>query len=309
MTRSNEVKFIGHLIPGEPDWLAARSRAVGGSEIAAVLGLSPWESRFSLWHRKMGLASPVAETDEMYWGKLLEATIREEFYRRHVHEERWDMEVGGSWRHAKRAWQIAAPDALLYPSDANGSVEVLEIKTSRSGDGWGEEGTDEIPVYYRAQVLWYLDTLGLDHAHVAVLIAGSEYREYQVDASPDEAQLMRDAAEEFVATLHTNQRPAIDSHDATYQVVRELHPDIEDMAVEVPANIAAPYLAAIINHKEAAAEKQRAASVLADFMGDARRAYWAGEQIAMRVPGRGPDSAPSLRHTPTKATGQKVDAA
>ncbi|MDQ3578214.1 MAG: YqaJ viral recombinase family protein, partial [Actinomycetota bacterium] len=61
--------FVGDFAPGSPEWHAARAQGLGGSEIAAVLGLSPWESRFSLWHRKTGTASPVVENDIMYWGK------------------------------------------------------------------------------------------------------------------------------------------------------------------------------------------------------------------------------------------------
>ena len=46
---------LGWFEPGTSDWHAARANGIGGSEIAAVLGLSPYESRFSLWHRKKGL--------------------------------------------------------------------------------------------------------------------------------------------------------------------------------------------------------------------------------------------------------------
>ena len=76
--------FVGNFEPGSPQWQAARARGIGGSEIAAVLGLSPWESRFSLWHRKMGLAAPVAQNDVMYWGNRLEGVIRDEFNLRHA---------------------------------------------------------------------------------------------------------------------------------------------------------------------------------------------------------------------------------
>jgi hypothetical protein len=84
VNRINQAEFVGYFAPGSPPWHAARARGLGGSEIAPVLGLSPWESRFSLWHRKTGLANPVVENDVMYWGKLLERTVREEFNRRHM---------------------------------------------------------------------------------------------------------------------------------------------------------------------------------------------------------------------------------
>jgi peptidoglycan/xylan/chitin deacetylase (PgdA/CDA1 family) len=113
---------------------------------------------------------------------------------------------------------------------------------------------------------------------------------------------------EFLGTVERGERPSIDEHDQTYQVIRDLHPDIEDVSVEVPAGIALPYLAANANYKDAEAEKRCADNrVLADFMGSARRATWAGEQIAMRISKGG--GVPFLQAVSHKASGQKVSAA
>jgi len=294
--------FVGDFEPGTPSWHAARAHGVGGSEIAAVLGLSPFESRFSLWHRKKGLAAPVAQNDVMYWGNLLEDVVREEFNRRHADDLPAARPIG-TWHAPGRPWQIANPDGRL-------GDELYEGKTAYNDDGWGEPGTDEIPVYYRTQCLWYLDVFGLKRCHVAVLISGSDYREYYVEHSPDEVRIMLDRARDFLDTLDTNQRPDIDAHDATYQVVREMHPDIDDVKLDVPAHIAVPYLEAYDAHKAAEAEKKRTAAVLGDFMGAARRAYFDGEQIAMRVAGGG-DRPPSVKRTATstKTPGLKVSAA
>jgi hypothetical protein len=86
-------------------------------------------------------------------------------------------------------------------------------------------------------VLHYLDVLGLTVAHVPVLIAGSDYREYVVTYD-DDAKVGRDAAEAFIASVRRDRRPPIDSHNQTYQVVRELHPDIDDVKVEIPMPLA-----------------------------------------------------------------------
>lgn len=294
--------FVGDFEPGSPPWHAARAHGIGGSEIAAVLGLSPWESRFSLWHRKKGLAAPVAQNDVMYWGNRLEPVVRDEFNIRHA-DDLPPVRTVGTWRHAARAWQIANPDGQL-------DDELYEGKTAYNDDGWGEPETDEIPVYYRTQCLWYLDVFGLRRCRIAVLISGSDYREYFVEYDRDEVQIMLIAAREFLDTLARNERPNIDEHDATYQVIREMHPEIDDVKVDIPGAIAVPYLDAYAAHKAAEAEKKRTTSLLLDAMGTARRAYFDGEQIAMRVAGRGPDSAPSLRATPTtKTPGLKVSAA
>jgi putative phage-type endonuclease len=297
--------FVGNFEPGSPEWHAARARGVGGSEVAAILGLSPWESRFSLWHRKRGLASPVAQNDVMYWGTRLEDVIRGEWNLRHGDDAK--AETVGTYHHADRPWQIANPDGRIAPKSAPHSL--LEVKTAYNDEGWGEPGTDEIPVYYRTQCLWYLDVFGLDVCHVAVLISGSDYREYRVERSNGEMAFMRAQVREFLDGVAAGVRPDIDEHDATYAVVRELHPDIEDVKFDVPGEIATPYLDAIAAYKAAEGEKKRTTGVLLDVMGSARRAMFDGEQIAMRVAGRG-DNPPSLRATPTSKTpGLKVSAA
>jgi putative phage-type endonuclease len=293
---------IGRFVPGSAEWRLARAAALGGSEVAAVLGLSPWESRFSLWHRRKGLAAPIAETEQMTWGTYLEDPIGRVFAESHP-----DFRVRrtGTWRSEHRPWQIASPDRLLTTPDGRA---LLEIKTAHDALEWGEPGTDEVPIYYRAQVLWYLDVLGLSRGYLAVLIAGSDYREYLVDYALDEVAILRSAAREFLDSLDRDERPSLDEHAATYRVVRALHPDIDDREVEIAPTLAERYRAAVAEHKAAEAAKQQASAEMLDVLGTARRAVLAGESIAIRVPGRG-DAPPSLRPSPIRLTPQKVSAA
>lgn len=297
---------VGTFEAGSPEWHAARANAITGSRIAAVMGFSPWESRFSLWHRMAGMVADEVENDLMHWGKLLEPVILGEYARQH------DVELNtkpGTWRNTLRPWQVANVDAL--------GKCIVETKYSPMSEGWGEAGTDQIPVYYRAQCLWYLDTFGgpaqgFERADVAVFFGVTGYAEYHVDYSPDECRLMRNEARAFLDTLPKGEnpgtRPDIDAHSATWATVRELHPDIDDEAIEVTDDVARPYLDAIKALGEAETERVRSAAVLLEAMGRARRAVHNGQQIAMRIPGRG-DKPPYLKHTPKKATGQKVSRA
>lgn len=273
------AELIGDWEPGSPDWHEARRDAVGGSEVAPILHLSPFESHFSLWHRKAGSVGPAEENAQMRWGKKLEDVVCGEFAARHP-----ELSVvrAGTYRHVERHWQIANPDRLGIT--VTGEVVVIEAKTSRDDTGWGEEGTDEIPVYYRSQTLHYLDVLGLTVAHVPVLIAGSDYREYVVTYDPADAKVGRDAAEAFIASLRQGRRPPIDSHDQTYQVLRELHPDIDDVKVKIPAPLADDFRAACETYKAAEAAKKLQTSLVADAMGNARRAVDPmGAQVAIRI--------------------------
>lgn len=292
--------YVGTFDHDSPEWHAARSPGIGSSDIAALLGLSSYDSAFSLWHRKKGLVGGHDDNPEMSWGRHLEAPVAAWFSARHPELR---VRRTGTWRSRARPWQLANPDRLLT------GRRVLEIKTARDDDGWGVEGTDEIPVGYRAQVLWQLDTLGWDTAHIAVLVAGSEPREYVVRHSLEECEFMRDRAAEFWQSVVDGVRPTLDGHDATYHVVRELHPDIDGLDVEIPADLARRYRAACAGEKTAAATKQHAVAELITVMGTARRAVCGGESIAIRIPGRG-DNPPSLRASgPKKTPGQKVSAA
>lgn len=274
-------------------WHGLRATGIGGSDIAAILGLSPWQSRFSLWHQKNGTASGTPTNAAMTWGHRHEDTIA-----------RWfrDTNPGirvsrtGTWRNRERPWQLANPDRLIT------GKTVLEIKTDRSGDGWGRSGTDEIPVHYRAQVMWYLDCLGWKTAKVAVLIGLSDARVFTVDWTETEARIMRDAAEEFWQSLKDGVPPPLDGSDATYRTVRELHPDVDDVEAEIPAGLRDRYRSALVSEKAAAATKLRVAAELLDYMGTARRAVCGGESVAIRVAGsRG--APPSLRPSPVKTGG------
>lgn len=296
---------LGWFEPGSPDWHAARAAGIGGSEISTVVGLSPHESRFSLWHRKKGLIAPVEETEVMYWGKVHEPGICARFAELHP-----EFAVVVSPTYA-RGHQIANPDRLLKapctcglhqpeccdpddcgpccedcptcPTLARPAVELLEAKTSRDDEEWGKPGTSEVPVHYRAQCMWYLDVLGARRCHLAVLIAGSEYREYVVEYDPAEAALLRDAAAEFMRTLAAGERPDIDGHSATYAAIRELPEGMDDVNVDIPPSLRDRFHAAQDAAWLADDELTACKGELLDAIGTGRRAVVGRERVATRT--------------------------
>ncbi len=268
---------LGWFEPGTPDWHAARANGIGGSEIAAVMGISPYESRFSLWHRKQGLIAPVEESEVMYWGKVHEPGIAARFAELHP----WLVQPMPTYTRRERPWQIANPDRQVYRTDRPN--ELLEIKTARDDHGWGEPGTDDIPVHYRAQCLWYLNVTGARVCHVAVLIAGSEYREYVIAYDQAEADLMVAAGAEFMRTVKANERPDIDGHTATFSTIKALPDGQDDIDIEVTAARRDRYFAALDAAKAADEEKRAAAGLLLDQIGTGRRAVCDRRTVATRT--------------------------
>ncbi|MFD8088716.1 YqaJ viral recombinase family nuclease [Streptomyces malaysiensis] len=277
-TMPTTAELIGHFEPGSPEWHAARAHGIGGSEIAAVLGLSPYESRFSLWHRKKSLVGPVEQSDVMEWGHRLEEAIVGKYAEEHPEQT---VVPSGTYHAPGKPWWIVNPDRLAINPD--GSIDVVEAKNQRVDDNWGEPGTDEVPIWYRCQVAWYCGALSVRRGRLAVLVGGSEYREYIVEPTAAEIETLAGAGAEFMRTLADNERPDIDGHSATYQVVKALPAGLEDIDVPVTEEDRDRYFQALTAFTEAETEKRAAAAILLDHIGNGRRATFGERTVATRT--------------------------
>jgi putative phage-type endonuclease len=273
--------LLGTYTPGTPEWEQARAGlCITATEIAAVVGLSPWQSRFSLWHKKAGLpTAPFEPNPAIEWGNRLEDAVAQKWLDEH---DGYGIQSTGTWRHADREWQRATPDRLAFTGRGK-VVELLEVKTSPFGDGWGPAGSDEMPVHYRCQIQWQLDTLGLKVCHVAVLIGGWDYREYTVEYDEDDAYVLRSAAEEFLADVRNDVRPPIDGADATYQTIRAQPAGREDRDVEIPFGLVCRWDDAYEAHHQASTELTKVRGEVLDWIGDGYRAVCEGRRIAYRT--------------------------
>ena len=255
--------------PDDDRWHELRRGGVTASEIAAILGLSPWQSAFNLYWSKTN-AWTGDDNEFMSAGRHLEDAIADWWMAECDPLENMQARPAGLYAHPDRRWQLATPDRLLYRtcpgcdgesfrSQHDGSlwvctdclevdgcdpklIALLECKwVAHSWDGWGEPGTDEIPVYYRAQALWQLDTLGVDEVHFAVLGPGG-FRAYG-PIRRDEADLkvMRAAGEAFHNRVITGEVPDLDGHSATLGALKQLHPSVGEGDVEVPVELAETY--------------------------------------------------------------------
>jgi putative phage-type endonuclease len=275
MTTTPTGVLLGTFTPGSPSWDEARAGlCITATEIAAVMGLSPWQSRFSLWHKKAGLPVPPFEMNPaVEWGNRLEDAVAQKIADEHPE---LDLQETGTWQHAERTWQRATPDRI--------ADRIIECKTSPFGDGWGESGSDEFPIHYRCQVIWQQDTLGLTEPGIlAVLIGGWDYREYVIEYDEADAKTMRDAAEQLLDTVRRGERPPIDGADATYQTIRAQHEGLEDVDVQVPLADAVRYEIAQQQAKTLGLELTAAKSILLDHIGTGKRAVVGDRRIAYRT--------------------------
>jgi putative phage-type endonuclease len=280
--------LLGHFEPNSEEWHAARRKGLGASEIAAVVGLSPFESAFSLWHRKKGnLPGPDPANPLFYWGHALEPLVAARYASDHPE---FRVASVGTYVHSERLWQIANLDRLLLSPvipDTTGPRAVLEIKTTRYGDNWGPHRSAQVPLHVRCQVMQQMDVMGVEFAEVAVLIGGNDYREYRIDYDETDALALREAGAAFWASIETDDEPPVDASWATYEAVRDLHPNINGEDVEVNAALYARYAATKADADSSADAHRQAKSELLAAMGEARRALVDDVPVLRRQPGRG----------------------
>ena len=167
-------------------WLEERKKGIGGSDLAPILGISPYSTALDIYNEKLSLVTKEkTESTAMMLGNILEPVIR-------------DMYVKVTGEEMEKHDQIIRKDFMIGSLDGlTKSGKVLEIKTARNDKGWGEEGTDEIPIHYATQVQHYLMVTGAEVADVAVLIAGSDFRIYTVHANKKLQELIFKKEKEF----------------------------------------------------------------------------------------------------------------
>lgn len=257
--------------------LTARLAGVGASETAVTLGLSPFESPFSLYWRKVGRVIDTGDNDAMRWGRRLESVIADEFADRHPE---LTVTPSGLYQDVDHPHRLATPDRELFDGDTR--VAALECKAAGTFDGWGEDGSDEILVYYRCQVLWQMAVLDLPVAYLACLFRGSIYREYVIERDEVDLGIITRAVDEFWQRVQAGDPPPLDWTRSTLSTLKRLHPTVDDREVDVGADLACRYQAACDAAREADRVKKQTENELRAMLGAARYAVVAGERVASR---------------------------
>lgn len=151
---------------------AKRAGGVGASECAAILGFDPWRTPFGLWAIKSGKieVSDDDETEAMELGNDLEPAIARQA------EKRLGRRLvcpTGTYKHANGV-MFANLDRQLVKAE-RGS-DNCELKSTSILDGWGEEGTDQIPERTLVQVTAQMACSDARVSHVARLIGRFGFR-------------------------------------------------------------------------------------------------------------------------------------
>lgn len=204
-------------------WLAQRRTGIGGSDVAAILGLSKFKSPLDVYKDKIGETPDGEQSQAAYWGTKLEDIVAKEF------QERTGLKVQRVNKQLSREeWMHANIDRAVVNHAISGTVRIqgeakqaetgrllttdaiLECKTASSyiADQWGPSQEEEIvsgkvvsdhkiPIYYETQVQWYLGVTGASVCYVAALLGGQDFRIYLVQRDNEVITALQDQCRAF----------------------------------------------------------------------------------------------------------------
>lgn len=216
------------MTPAEDEarWHEWRRGGVGGSDIAALLGLSRYASPLSLYYEKLGLLEAREESARQRIGKRMEALLALEFH------DRTGLYVSGAqtWaQHEVYSWARCTVDGFavesLYPEDPFAArLGTVQMKTD-GRFGW----PDGIPANIRAQCVWEMGVTGTGHCWLIVMFAGFRVEVFEIPfdgPAIDDWTFMLDCARSFwLEYVQAGVAPPVDDHDATTAALVEVYRD------------------------------------------------------------------------------------
>ena len=284
------------------EWLEARKRGLGGTDIAAILGASKWSSPWRVWAEKNGHEFEREEREAMSLGRKLEVFVAQEWADR---AERYIRPMSNAAIvHPDHEWARFSPDALVaaddYTPDGLCGFEpgaIYEGKISAGyGSEWGPDGSPcvagNVPEAYRIQLAWNLAVSGLPRGVLVCLYRGTSIREYWMDVDPELSdRLLSFAGEWWERHVVRGEMPEVDaSADCSTALTLDAGEPEGETGIDAQLLGALTVYDAARDEEAAAAEKKaRAANRIRELMGPAEKATGDGWTVTWK------DSAPSER--------------
>jgi len=186
------------------DFALLRAKSLGGSDVGALLGLSRYRSAVDVWMEKTGKEIAIRDSLPLRFGQFAEefvaseyalatglclashdaAVIHPEYQYMHGHIDRFVL------------------DGNLPLIDTDGKItasRILECKTANpfAQSEWGEAGSDQVPLSYLVQCVWYMMLTNINQTDLAVLFGNADFRIYEITRDLELEQMVLERAITF----------------------------------------------------------------------------------------------------------------
>jgi len=274
------------------DFTRERAKYLGGSDIGAILGFSKYRTALEVWLEKTGRVVNTVDNLPVRFGTFAESFVAAEYAAQRgfalVHSETGVV-------HPEHPFMVGHIDRYVFESPKDSMTELfaadgtcsasylLECKTASpfNQSDWGELGTDEVPMSYLVQCLWYLAITNLERCDVAVLFGNTDFRIYEVYRDKELEDLIISKAATFWNDYVLANTPPPAQSEADYQHL--FKKEVRGQAVEadsVICNLASKlqFLNSEIKSKEL--EVSQIKQTIMGQMGEAELLTYQGQVLA-----------------------------
>jgi putative phage-type endonuclease len=221
------MKTISILPANETAWLEMRSLDITSTEVSVLFDLSPYQTRFELWHRKKEQSIVKIEAnDRMKWGTRLQDAIANGVAADNVWHVRPikeymripELRIGSSFDWRIQATELCNPACTInhvhisdpVDSDDDGILEIKNVDGLAFRDGWvtDEDGNVEAPPHIELQVQHQLLVSGLKFAYIAALVGGNTVALIKRERDEGIINKILEKVADFWNSIDTNEPPS-----------------------------------------------------------------------------------------------------
>jgi putative phage-type endonuclease len=196
------------------DFALFRRKSLGGSDIGAILGLSKFKTAVDVWMEKTGKEVNQTVNIAMRFGNFAEEFVASEYSRSTQSKlEKYDHAI----IHPEYEYMHGHIDRFVLGDEVSliddlgriNAKRILECKTANpfTANEWGEAGSDEVPLSYLVQCVWYMMLTNINQTDVAVLFGNTDFRIYTISRDEELEQIILNRAKEFWQSYVLGDKP------------------------------------------------------------------------------------------------------
>lgn len=265
------IRLVNTLNMQHEDWLEHRRLGIGGSDAAAICGLSRYKSPMAVYLEKLGELPPVEDNPKMKAGRILEPVIADWFAEDTGHKV-WRQNA--IFQHPEHPFMLANIDRWLPGQNAG-----LECKNTAEycKDDWA--GT-QAPTEYILQCNHYMAVTGADRWFIAVLIGGWDFQWRVIERDEELIQNLITIEKGFWEEHVMAKVPPAFSHQDTELLKNTYAESNPDSWLELPEeayNTIQALYQARLDKGDAEKREEAAKNQIKGYMRDCEKAYFQGD--------------------------------
>jgi len=244
-------------------WLAERKKGIGGSDAAAIVGLTPYATPYTVWADKTGRLPEREDNEAMRQGRDLEDYVAKRFTEKTGKKVRRNSKM---LHNPLYPFALANIDRDIVGENAGfeaKTTSVLNLKKFKNG---------EYPENYYVQCVHYLAVSGYKRWYLGVLVLNQGFYDFVIERDQDEIDALMSAEGDFWnGYVVTDTPPPMDGHKPTSDALSVVYEKSVD--AEVKALFRSDIIQNYNNLKEQIAaleaEKEKCEQILKQDLGEA----------------------------------------